>query len=384
MINSVIESDNSKVPRLRFPEFSDEWRKVKLGEIAHFWNGKAHEQDIVKYGHYIVINSKFISTDGNVRKYSDKQISPLKKNDITIVMSDIPNGKAIAKCFLVDQNDKYTLNQRIGGINSDEAISSFLIRVINRNKYFLKIDNGVSQTNLRRDEILDCPLKLPALAEQQKISDFLTLVDTWLNNLRSQKESLEVYKKSVMQKIFSQELRFKDTDGKDFPDWEEKELGDICENGTSNLSAIKLTDNNGQYPIYGASGLFKKVDFFKEKNPYISIVKDGAGVGKVLICDPNSSVLGTLSIIRPKANINLYFLYQLITGLNFEKYTKGSTIPHIYFKDYKKEIMHIPSVVEQQIISDFLMTIDDNIESKKCQINELELWKKGLMQQMFV
>jgi len=114
----------NKIPKLRFSGFDDEWKEDKLGDVSKFWNGKAHEQDISDSGKYIVVNSKFISRNGKVKKYSNKQSSPLKNDDIAIVMSDIPNGKAIGKCFLVDKDNLYTLNQRIGGIKSEEIISS--------------------------------------------------------------------------------------------------------------------------------------------------------------------------------------------------------------------------------------------------------------------
>ncbi|MEI8343986.1 MAG: restriction endonuclease subunit S [Candidatus Moraniibacteriota bacterium] len=177
-------------PSLRFPGFFGEWEEKKLGEVTKFWNGKAHEQDISKDGNYIVVNSKFISQNGKVKKYSNRQASPLKKDDIAIVMSDIPGGKAIGKCFLVDADEAYTLNQRIGGVKSKVIKSSFLIRILNRNKYFLKFDNGVSQTNLRKDEVLRSPVVFPSPPEQQKIASFLRAVDEWVENLKVQKESL--------------------------------------------------------------------------------------------------------------------------------------------------------------------------------------------------
>jgi len=233
MPSKAVQLETKKIPKLRFPGFSGVWEENKLGEVSKFWNGKAHEQDISEYGKYIVVNSKFISQNGEVKKYSDKQISSLKKDDIAIVMSDIPNGKAISKCFLVNEDNTYTLNQRIGGIKSKEIVSPFLIRILNRNKYFLKFDNGVSQTNLRKDEVLRCPVIFPSIPEQQKISDFLRSTDAWIENLQAQKESFESYKKGMMQKIFAQEIRFKDEDGKEFPKWEEKKLGEICDKAKS-------------------------------------------------------------------------------------------------------------------------------------------------------
>jgi len=179
-----------------------EWEEKRLGEIAEFWNGKAHEQDISENGKYIVVNSKFISTNGRVKKHSNKQISPLKKDDIAIVMSDIPKGRAIGKCYLVDSDGRYTLNQRIGGIKSESVLSNFLFRILSRNKYFLKFDNGVSQTNLRNSEILKCPVTFPCLSEQQKIADFLTSIDNLIEAEQNKIAKAEKWKRGVMQGVF--------------------------------------------------------------------------------------------------------------------------------------------------------------------------------------
>src|SRR5690606_3119865 len=94
-------------------EIPESWEIVKLKAVTVFSNGKGHEKFIDENGDFIVVNSKFISTEGNVKKFSNENLSPLLKNDITMVMSDIPNGKAIAKRFLIDEDEKYTLNQRI-------------------------------------------------------------------------------------------------------------------------------------------------------------------------------------------------------------------------------------------------------------------------------
>ena len=136
--------------------FDDTVQTHQLRELIDFRNGKGHEKDIVSDGKYIVVNSKFISTNGEVKKYSNKQICPLFVDDILMVMSDLPNGRALAKCFLVAEDDKYTLNQRIGAFHvKDESVikTKFLLYVLNRNQQLLRYDNGVDQTNLRKDDI---------------------------------------------------------------------------------------------------------------------------------------------------------------------------------------------------------------------------------------
>lgn len=167
--------------------FSDDVVTWKLlNEVANFSNGKGHEKDISEDGKYIVVNSKFISTDGQVAKYSNNQICPLYIDDILLVMSDLPNGKALAKTFIVDENDKYTLNQRIGGISvkdKNQLLPKFLHHYLNRSPQFLKYDNGVDQTNLRKDQILDFQIPMLSLAEQARIVDILDKFDALTNSI---------------------------------------------------------------------------------------------------------------------------------------------------------------------------------------------------------
>lgn len=158
----------------------------KLGEVCLFMNGKGHEKNIVENGKYIVVNSKFISTQGTIRKYSDIQISPLFIDSVLMVMSDLPNGKALAKCFIVDKNDVYTLNQRICSLtikNTNKLLPKYLFYITNRNRQLLKYDNGVDQTNLRKEDILNILIPIPTLTEQQRIVDILDRFDILVNDI---------------------------------------------------------------------------------------------------------------------------------------------------------------------------------------------------------
>lgn len=157
-----------------------------MNEIITFRNGKGHEKDISINGKYIVVNSKFISTNGNVKKFSNKQICPLYVNEILMVMSDLPNGHALAKCFLVDKNGKYTLNQRIGCfhiIDSEKVDTKFLYYALNRNRQLLKYDNGVDQTNLKKDNILNINIPLPDIKTQHKIANMLDKFEKITNDI---------------------------------------------------------------------------------------------------------------------------------------------------------------------------------------------------------
>ncbi|MBQ8635831.1 restriction endonuclease subunit S [bacterium] len=147
--------------------------------------------------------------------------------------------------------------------------------------------------------------------------------------------------------------------------WEEKTLEDILDKGSSNLSANKLNACEGDYPIYGASGLVKKVNFYQQEKEYLAIIKDGAGVGRVYHYEPKSSVLGTLQYLFPKENVNIRFAYYYLQSLDFAKYYQGAAIPHIYYKDYKNEKLVLPPLLEQQRIVGILDEAFENIEKAK-------------------
>ncbi len=187
-----------------------DWKEKKLGEVCEFRNGQAHEQHIDENGKYILINSKYISSNGETTKRTNNALSPLFIDDIAFVMSDVPNGKALAKCFLVDKDNTYTLNQRIGAIRSKIFDSRFLVYQFNRHKYLLSFNNGESQTNLRKNDILNCPLFLPPLDTQQAISqklDALSYETKRLETIYQQKlDNLVELKKSILQKAFNGEL----------------------------------------------------------------------------------------------------------------------------------------------------------------------------------
>jgi type I restriction enzyme S subunit len=146
------------------------WTWSALHDVATFWNGKAHEKGVQEDGEFILVNSRFVSTNGVRVKRSSIALSPLSVNDIAIVMSDVPDGRALARCFLVQEAGVYTLNQRIGGITIFEGIDpKYLMLVLDRNQHYLDINDGKKQSNLKRIQMISCPIPLPPLEEQKAI-----------------------------------------------------------------------------------------------------------------------------------------------------------------------------------------------------------------------
>ncbi len=206
LMQQLFPKEGESVPNKRFPEFVDngDWLEKTLDDVVNYENGKAHENDILESGQYIVVNSKFISTQGDVKKFTNKAFCLANIDDILMVLSDVPNGRAIAKCFFVDSDNLYTVNQRICRLSSKKGyVSQFLFYIINRNKYFLSFDDGIKQTNLRKIDVLDCPLLLPPTKEEQeKISNFIFSIDKLIDNQTKKVEALKEHKKGLMQQLF--------------------------------------------------------------------------------------------------------------------------------------------------------------------------------------
>ena len=134
--------------------------------------------------------------------------------------------------------------------------------------------------------------------------------------------------------------------------WAIKKLGDVCYSKSSNVSQNQLADEVGEYPIFGASGLIKNVSFYHRDKPYLSIVKDGSGFGRITKMDAFTSVIGTLQYILPNDDIDLDYLNYSLMSVDFKKYVQGAAIPHIYFKDYKNEpFLWMPLPEQKRIVA---------------------------------
>lgn len=399
---ATLHSENKKalVPQLRFPEFDGKWENCKLlariETIDSGWSPQCEEipSNENEWG---VLKTTSVVWEG-FNESANKKL-PLKlipRPELEVCVNDVlitragPTSRVGVTVHVNKVRPKLMLSDKLIRIRTNEITSSLFLAIslsnTNAQKQLVSKSSGLaeSQTNISQKILLNTQLLIPTLSEQQKIASFLSAVDEKIQQLSRKAALLEQYKKGVMQQLFSRKLRFKDENGKDYPDWKKKKLGEVATKKSSNISANKIEDNFGDFIIYGASGVLKKVDFYKEENDYISIVKDGAGVGRLLYCEGKSSVLGTMEIISPKQNIDTYFLYCLLSNIDFVKYVTGSTIPHIYFKDYSNEICGIPSIKEQQKIADFLSGIDAKIESTNQQLAQTQTFKKGLLQQMFV
>lgn len=163
--------------------------------------------------------------------------------------------------------------------------------------------------------------------------------------------------------------------------WKVVKIKDICDKASSNIAQKDLNDNEGEYPIYGASGFIKNVDFYQRSEPYIGIVKDGSGVGRVSLYPAYSSLLGTLQYIIPKYENDISFVYYALQSLSLSKFSVGAAIPHIYFKDYGECEVAIPPLPEQHRIVKKLDAAFEKIDAMKAKAEKNIENAKALFQQ---
>jgi type I restriction enzyme S subunit len=150
-----------------------------------------------------------------------------------------------------------------------------------------------------------------------------------------------------------------------------KRLLDLCTPQVSNIREKDLS-SLGRYPCFGASGIAGYKETFSSDSPYIGVIKDGAGVGRVNVYPPKSSLLGTMQYLKPKEGVSVKYLMYLVRSLKLGETFQGSTIPHIYFKDYKNTQVRDRNFPEQEFIAESLASIEKSVENKKRQISELD------------
>lgn len=205
LLKQLFPAEGETLPQLRFPEFRDagEWEEKPLLSVADYENGKAYEPHIIECGRYIVVNSRFISTDGAIKKYSNEPICIAKRGDILMVLSDLPNGRALAKSYYVNADDLYAVNQRVCRLTPHSANGKFLCFLLDRHPNLLVFDDGKNQTHLKKNSVLQCLLKLPlSFDEQQRIADCLSSLDELITAQAQKIDLLKTHKKGLMQQLF--------------------------------------------------------------------------------------------------------------------------------------------------------------------------------------
>ena len=410
-----ISTKTKNIPTLRFPGFLSEWKKERLGEACDFKQGVQVDLELqlkdVSDGY-----NKFLRIENYTQKSQDFRFIPdsISKNskidaeDIVVVRYGATAGFISRGLSGVLANNLFSIRPK----DENKILKDFLYKILKQEKVFKYLQSAMSggaMPALSFSIMRPIKINLPSYLEQQKIASFLGVVDEWIGNLRGQKESLEKYKKGMMQKLFpdkgeqAPEIRFKNNEGKDFPDWEEKKLEDVCEISTAPYIATNKNLKDGYYLIDMGSvskdgkllakkrtdcnqNLLNKGDLIMPNRD----IGHGDIIGKVALIDKNDKyVLGNnmYKLSVNKNNLSKFIFYLINSqGVNKEmrRRSNGTSQLQLIRKDVDSVNVLAPNIKEQQKIAKFLTSLDNLIKSRQQQITQAEQWKKGLMQGLFV
>ena len=178
------------------------WEMRRLNSFCEFQSGKAHESFIEIDGQYVCVNARFISTNGTASKRCSKNLTPARPGDILMVMSDLPNGRALARSFLVDARDQYAVNQRVCRIRPQYGSCAYFSFQLDRNPQLLKQDDGKEQTHLSNSNFKLLSLLVPPETEQRNIVDHLNEVSSSISEASVKVEEsanrLEEYRSALI------------------------------------------------------------------------------------------------------------------------------------------------------------------------------------------
>ena len=378
------------IPQLRFPEFNGEWEKKKLGEVVKINQGlqiDISERFTEKVeGSYFYITNQFLKANSD-RTYFIKN----PPNSVLCTKEDILMTRTGNTGMVVTNVEGAFHNNFFKVAYPDYVSKNFLynfLKLENTQNQILRMAGTSTIPDLNHSDFYRIFFYFPTLPEQTKIATFLTAVDEKLQALKKKKSLLVDYKKGVMQKLFSQDLRFKDENGKDFADWEEKKLGEVCEikKGVQ-LNKEELTEL-GSYPcLNGGINFSGYTEKFNSEENTITISEGGNSCGYINFMTSKFWLGGHCYKIILSSKINTGYFYQLLKF--YEKKIMdlrvGSGLPNIQQKDIRNfNLEFCNSLQEQTLIASFLSAIDQKINHNQTQITQTETWKKGLLQKMFV
>ena len=385
------------VPVLRFKGFEEEWKEQELGDICKITMGQSPSSSCYNDNFQgiplVQGNADIYKRITAPRFYTSEITKKCEVNDIIMSVRAPVGTISLA-------NQECCIGRGVCSMKASLSQKYLYQILLNQEDKWGRISQGSTFESINSSDIKELKLKIPKVQEQEKIASFLTKVDSLIEKQGEKVKNFELYKKGMMQKIFSQEIRFKDNNRCDYPKWEEKKLKSIC------------TINQGlQIAISERFSEYKNGRYFYITNEFLKVGSDK----KYYINNPNESVLckendilmtrtgNTGKVVTNvsgafhnnffKVNYNRkliikgYIYYYLIydkTQKIIRRLAGSSTIPDLNHNDFYNIKMNIPNLEEQIKIAKCLSNIDTILDKESKKLEELKEWKKGLLQQMFV
>ena len=381
----------SMVPPLRFPEFREDWEQRRLGEItATFRSGKGiTAKDISMDGQYPVYGGNGLRGFANTFTHSGTYILIGRQGALCGNITIVEGNTFISEHAIAVQTDAF----------SDDHWLAHKLTFMNLNQY----SESSAQPGLAVNKLIRHQVLVPTLAEQQKIAAFLNAVDDKIEQLTKKKALLEQYKKGVMQQIFNREIRFKDENGDDYPEWKEIQLGNVGENIIGLTYSPKDVSSEGVIVLRSSNIKDNRLDL-KDLVKVNTPIKNKLRIrtGDILICTRNGSqrLIGKNILIREageftfgafmsvfRSTLNTFIYHLMQTSYYYEQVqvNLGARINQITTGHLNRFKFNIPTDERERTkIANFLSALDDKIGHVDQQIELTKQYKKGLLQQMFV
>ena len=367
--------NKGKVPRLRFPEFTEEWVQKNISDIVNVVGGGTPDTNISEYW------------DGNIQWFTPSEVGKSKyisESERKITQSGLDNSSAkilpqgaillstratIGECSIA--MNECSTNQGFQSLISRNNYNSEFVYYLIQTKKKELIRNACGSTFLEisANEVRKIKCRVPKINEQDKISQLLSLIDQRISTQNKIIEQLQSLIKGIVVSITTEKPNTRI----------DKCL--VCHSTTLQENHI---EDFGDFPVYGANGICGYTVNADFNEPAILIVKDGSGVGNVRFVNGKYSVIGTQNILTPQNRFCLKYIFYCLQAFNFVPYKTGMAIPHIYFKDYGKAKIYCPNFEQQVKIASQIDLIESKIEIETQLLNKYEEQKKFLLSNMFI
>ncbi|HCY1882116.1 TPA: restriction endonuclease subunit S [Staphylococcus aureus] len=410
-------TQKKNVPELRFPGFEGEWEEKKLGDLTDRVIRKNKNLESKKP---LTISGQLGLIDQT--EYFSKSVSSKNLENYTLIKNgefaynkSYSNGYPLGAIKRLTRYDSGVLSSLYICFSIKSEMSKDFMEAYFDSTHWYREVSGIAVEGARNHGLLNVSvndfftilIKYPSLEEQQKIGKFFSKLDRQIELEEQKLELLQQQKKCYMQKIFSQELRFKEENGEDYPDWKEKKLGDITEQSMYGIgaSATRFDSKNIYIRITDIDEKSRKLNYqnlttpdelnnkYKLKRNDILFARTGASTGKSYIHKEEKDIYnyyfaGFLIKFEIDEQNNPLFIYQFTLTSKFNKWVKVMSVrsgqPGINSEEYAKLPLVLPNKLEQKKIAEFLDRFDQQIELEKQKIEILQQQKKGLLQSMFI
>ena len=392
-------------PKLRFKEFDENWKEVTLKNcitsIDSGWSPQC-ESYPANSSEWGVLKTTSVDWSGFNSSFNKKlplELTPrkeieVKPLDILVTRAGPTERVGVVSVVPHSVRSKLMISDKLIRLKSNEENNPLFLGIslssVKCQNQLQSKTSGLakSQTNISQKILGEVLLKLPSKEEQTKIASFLSAVDEKISQLNKKHELLSQYKQGMMQKLFSQQIRFKADDGSEFGEWEGKELHQIFQikaGGDIEKSSVsEVRTSEFSYPIFANSdknkGFYGWANKFKYKEAVTVTGRGNLGIA-VARNEPFYPIVRLL-VLLPLVKQNLKFFEEQINLLDIVSESTG--VPQLTAPQLSKYKVNVPSLEEQTKIANFLSSIDQKIEVVAQQIEQAKQWKKGLLQQMFI